>query len=76
MIEIACLIATIVFTILLYIIKTCYDIMNEQKNVINMMKKDITMLYSKVEKNKKEIIAIRNDMTDYFHFNDYNYDDD
>ena len=66
MIEIVCIALTIIMAIILYFVKIYLD----------NMKKDIVKLYSIVEKNKKEIIGIRNDMTDYFNFENYNYDDD
>ena len=61
--------------IMLGFVNNCFNIIIEQKTIIDNMKNDIEKLYSKTEKNKKEIIGIRNDMTDYFHFEEYKYDD-
>jgi cell division protein FtsL len=66
MIEIVCTTFTIVMAVMLGFIKMSID----------NMKNDIALLCAKVDKNKKEIIGIRNDLTDYFQFENYNYDDD
>ena len=53
---------------------TCNIIIQQQKS-IDKLNLEITKLQHITQKNKKEIIGIRDDMTDYFDFQRYNYDD-
>lgn len=52
-----------------------YKIINQQQETIDKLNLEITKLQHITQKNKKEIIGIRNDMTDYLDFKSYNYDD-
>lgn len=53
-----------------------YDMISRQQDTIDKLQLEITKLNHITQKNKKEIIAIRNDMEDYLNFQRYNYDDD
>jgi peptidoglycan hydrolase CwlO-like protein len=68
------------YVIFLYFLKICFDlivdILNNTKKEIDNLKNDIKNLQSKIEKNKKEIIGIRNDLEDYLNIRTYNKDDE
>lgn len=63
----------IVYFMILYY--NTYKIINQQQETIDKLNLAITKLQDITQKNKREIISIRDDMTDYLNFDNYNYDD-